>query len=91
MSVIHFTKCYKKYMEEFSFNDIFLSNIYLYAIPKGFSLTTWTSDRHLQAAALPEYGLSELKEDLGVAMFVRENSCSQSTNFSSLTNGWAKG
>ena len=90
MSVIHFTKCYKEYMEEFSF-DIFVSNIYLYAIPKGFSLTSWTSDRHLQAAALPEYGLSELKEDLGVAMFVQENSCSQSTNFSSLTNGWAKG
>ena len=63
----------------------------MYDIPKGFSLTSWTNERHLQAAALPEYGLSELKEDLGVAMFVQENSCSESTNFSSLSNGWAKG
>lgn len=57
----------------------------------GFSLTSWTSERHLQAAPLPNYGLTELYEDLGLGMFVKESSCSGSANFSSLINGWAKG
>ncbi|XP_062581277.1 uncharacterized protein LOC134243073, partial [Saccostrea cucullata] len=56
----------------------------------GFSLNSWITERELTESSLPEYSISELYEDLGLAMFVKENSCSKSTNFSSLTNGWTK-
>lgn len=80
------TNCYSE-----DKNVFYMSNFVKSCIEKGFSLTSWTSERQLQAASLPDYGLSELYEDLGLGMFVKENSCSGSTNFSSLINGWRKG
>lgn len=50
------------------------------------------TEREFTESLLPDYGVLELYEDLGLAMFMKENSCSRSSNFSSLTNGsWAKG
>lgn len=99
--MIYLVRCHVHNSLTKNYNDVkcvseikyffYMSNFVKLCIGKGFSLTSWTSERHLQAASLPDYGLIELYEDLGLAMFVQENSCSGSTNFSSLINGWAKG
>ena len=61
----------------------------LFLLPVGFSLKSWKADRgFVSGHILPEYAILQLKKDLGVAGYLREQSCNTSSTH---TNGWQEG
>lgn len=46
---------------------------------KGFELSTWSADHGFTVGTtLPDYGVMQLLKDLGLAMYMKENTCTPS-------------
>lgn len=62
---------------------------------EGFELSTWSTSRGFTpGSALPEHGVLRLLKDLGLAMYMKDTSCSHSDDLyvnSSLSDGWNDG
>lgn len=60
---------------------------------KGFELSTWSADHGFTVGTtLPDYGVIQLLKDLGLAMYMKETTCTPSDNlYVNNTDGWQKG
>lgn len=53
---------------------------------------SWSLDQSLSGGTLPTYAARKLMKDLGIAMYMKETSCSSGMGvYTGLVDGWNKG